>query len=109
MAPPAEGMLGLSPASFTPDGDGRDDLVAISVRVPDARAVRLSVFDVNGRLVRRLIDGETVNEKRITFWDGARDDGSRAPTGMYIVGLEAGEAAGRGGLRAKAAVVLTGR
>lgn len=109
MVPQSESMLSLSPASFTPNGDGRDDMVAISVRLSAERSVRISVFDLNGRLVKRLVDGETVTAKRITFWDGSDDDGAEAPTGIYVVGLEVGAAPGGDTLRAKAVVVLTRR
>lgn len=107
--PEAESILSLSPPSFTPDGDGRDDVVAISVRLAAPSAVRVSVFDVNGRLVRRLVDGETVAAQRITFWDGCDDDGSEAPTGVYLVGLEVAPASGQISRQAKAVVVLARR
>lgn len=110
MAVPGGGsILTLSPSSFTPDGDGHDDLVAIAVRPPAAGSVRVSVFDMNGRLVRRLIDGEPVEALRITFWNGTDDHGSQAPVGIYVVGLEAKVGRGAGTHRAKAPLVLTRR
>jgi hypothetical protein len=109
IVPQSESILSLNPASFTPDGDGRDDLVAISVRLPAAGAIRVSVFDLNGRLVRRLVDGDAVEAMRITFWDGCDDHGSKAPVGIYVVGLEAEAATGGESYRAKSPLVLTRR
>jgi hypothetical protein len=87
--PQGQTILTLSPSTFSPDDDGRDDLLAVSVRLPIGGTVRLTVFDVNGRLVRRLIDGEGIEAARVTFWDGRDDDGARAPVGVYIVAVEA--------------------
>lgn len=99
--------LDISPARFSPDGDGRDDLAAISVRVGSASAVSLAVYDLNGFLVRRLVDGERIEAGRVTFWDGRDGRGDMAPTGIYIVALQAGAAGSV--QRARAAVVLLRR
>jgi len=102
-------MLKLSPSTFSPNGDGRDDLVGISVRLPGAGQLRLAVYDVNGRLVRRLVDGEPVESARLTFWDGADDHGVALPTGIYIVAAAARLNASDRALAAKGAVVLARR
>jgi subtilisin family serine protease len=45
------------------------------------RAHTLRVFDVQGRLVRHWPSSTSVRET----WDGARDDGTTAPSGVYFV------------------------
>jgi hypothetical protein len=102
-------VLSLSPRVFSPNGDGEEDLVAISVSLPGAGLVRLNVFDVNGRLVRTLIDGETVDSGRVTFWDGCRDDGSRAGTGVYLLMFEARMHASSETLTARSPLILVRR
>jgi hypothetical protein len=107
---PTAGMaLTLSPQTFSPDGDGQDDVVAVSVALPGTGLVRLSVFDVNGRLMKRLIDGEMVESGRVTFWDGTRGDGSRATTGVYLVLLEAEMKGAGGSVRARSPLILIRR
>lgn len=106
LVPDGAGLLNLEPRVFSPDGDERDDLLAVSVRVALPSVVRLSVFDVNGRLVRRLLDGGRVEATRLALWDGRADDDSPAPAGVYIVVVEAGWPGGKGPLRARAAAVL---
>ena len=82
-------ILNLSPAAFSPDGDGRDDLLAVSIRLAEPCVVRLTIFDLKGRPVKRLIDGEVVETSRITFWDGSGTIRPEAAMGAYLVLLEA--------------------
>ncbi|MFH1219971.1 MAG: lamin tail domain-containing protein [Candidatus Eisenbacteria bacterium] len=107
--PDGQSILSVSPPTFSPDGDGQSDLVAISVRVPRPSQARLSIVDVNGRLVRRLLDGDLIESARITFWDGRDDDGSKAPVGVYIVAAEARPAGSGDVYRAKSPVILVRR
>lgn len=55
-----------------------------------AAPVRLAVYAVDGRLVRRLEDGRReAGEHRVT-WDGLDAVGRAAPSGTYLYRLEAG-------------------
>jgi hypothetical protein len=107
--PTAGELLSLSCKTFSPNGDGKDDLVAVSLSLPDAGLVRLTVFDINGRSIKRLIDGDLVDAGRVTFWDGHRDDGSEAAMGVYLVMLEARLEASDRTYRAKAPLILVRR
>jgi Lamin Tail Domain/FlgD Ig-like domain len=107
--PEGQRMLGLNPSTFSPNNDGRDDLVGISVRLPGAGQVRLAIYDVAGRLVRRLVDGDPVEAARVTFWDGSDDRGKALPTGIYIVAASARLASGNRTISAKGVVVLVRR
>jgi hypothetical protein len=107
--PPAGSVLTLSPQTFSPDGDGRDDVVAVAVALPGPGLVRLSVFDINGRLVKRLVDGEVVDSGRVTFWDGTRNDSSDAATGIYLLLFEARMRESDESFRDKLPVVLLRR
>ncbi len=52
--------------------------------LPEGTTVRLSVYDVLGREVARLVDGRQVaGQHEITF------DGSRLTSGIYVCSLEA--------------------
>jgi hypothetical protein len=102
-------ILTLSPAAFSPDGDGRDDLLAIAVRLGEPCVVRLSIFDLSGRPVTRLIDGEVVEMSRTTFWDGRDENDSRQAMGAYLVLLEAQATDSNRTYRARSPAVLVRR
>jgi hypothetical protein len=104
--PEPGGYLKLGKGTFSPDGDGRDDLLSVSVEVPAPAVVRLKVFDVNGRPFKTLIDGDLVEERRITFWDGRVKGGGLAPIGVYVLLLEAKPVNGGSTLRSKLPAVL---
>jgi hypothetical protein len=107
--PEHAGLLSMSPQTFSPDGDGEDDLVAFSVTLPQPGLVRLTVFDANGRVVNRLVDGEVIEAERITFWDGRRSDDTEAPMGVYFALLEARLTSADRMLKSRAPVVLVRR
>jgi hypothetical protein len=109
IVPEPGGWLSLSPMTFSPDGDGADDLLSVSVETQTAAFVRLKVFDIKGRPLKTLLDGDFVEERRLTFWDGSADDGRAAPIGIYVVLLEARPLGGGQALRDKQAVVLVRR
>jgi hypothetical protein len=102
-------VLSLSPRTFSPDGDGKDDLLAVSMTLPGPGLARLCVFDINGRLVRRLIDGEVIDSGRVTFWDGTYDGGSGAATGVYLLLFEARMRSSGKTFRARSPIVLIRR
>jgi len=55
----------------------------------DGRAV-VNVYDLKGRLVRRLIDEHLSAGPNSTPWDGQDDGGRRAGSGVYLVRVVAG-------------------
>jgi len=63
----------------------------IAFELPKQAAVSLRVFDVSGRLVIVLMDGETIAEgRREVVWNGRDDTGRRVAAGAYFYRLEAG-------------------
>ncbi len=55
-------------------------------------AVSLRVFDVSGRLVRVLVDGEIyASGRHETVWNGRDDAGRQLASGAYFYRLEAGD------------------
>jgi hypothetical protein len=80
----------IEPNPFTPDGDGVDDRVAVSYELPLARStIRITVYDVLGRLRARLADHVPASSRGELLWSGESDDGSVLPAGLYVVRLEA--------------------
>ena len=72
------GLLGIAPNPF-------NALTRVSYELPEASIVTIRVFDVTGRRVATLVDGERQAGSYAAVWDG------RAVTsGIYIVWMEAG-------------------
>jgi clumping factor A len=58
---------------------------------PRQTAVNLRVFDVSGRLVRVLVDGELYGQGRNeATWNGRDDDDTQVAAGVYFYRLDAG-------------------
>lgn len=57
--------------------------------------VCVTVHDLEGRLVRRLVDETRDAGEQRVVWDGARGDGSRAPAGIYWIQARVGDEVAR--------------
>jgi flagellar hook assembly protein FlgD len=71
-----------SPNPFNPE-------TTIRFELPSAMRVQLSVFDVHGRLVRKLIDEQRGAGASTVEWNGRDDKGAGVATGVYFYVLEA--------------------
>lgn len=81
--------ISLSPKVFSPDNDGRDDVLAIHYNFSQPTTLRIYIFDSQGRLVRRLKENELVGTESSFFtWDGTNDDGNKCRMGIYVVWVE---------------------
>ncbi|RKZ14543.1 hypothetical protein DRQ50_08805 [bacterium] len=63
---------------------------SIGFALPRQTHVRLRVYDVAGRLVRTLVDGQVAPGEGVKIWDGRDDSGSPAAGGVYFYRLETG-------------------
>ena len=57
--------------------------------LPRPGKVSLRIFDVTGRLVRTLVDGEEPAGYRAVQWNGLDESGKRASAGVYFYSLQA--------------------
>ncbi len=80
---PDRWSLTLSGANPSPGG------VDITLAVPNAASVRVSVYDVRGRRVRTLQQGMLDPGYRKLRWDRSLEDGGRAAAGVYFLRAEA--------------------
>jgi hypothetical protein len=104
-----EGILTVEPAFFSPDNDGKDDLVTIRFEgvAPDV-AVTLSVYDAMGRLVNILANNVLISSQELFSWDGTKAGHLRAATGSYVISAEL-TSTGGSVTREKKVVFLGGR
>ena len=81
-----DGTLTLEPAVFSPDNDGKDDLLTIGIKIDDPScAVTVTVFDSRGSVVARPASNVLAGAENLFTWDGFRADGTKAPVGIYVV------------------------
>ena len=59
----------------------------VSYTIAQAGRVRLGVYDVRGRLVCRLVDGESRAGAETVVWKGSSESGSRLAAGVYFIRL----------------------
>jgi spore coat protein A len=54
-------------------------------------SAELAIFDIHGRLVRRLASGEQAAGRRTLVWDGRDEKGVSMPSGLYLLRLRTPE------------------
>jgi hypothetical protein len=62
----------------------------ILFRIPQATAVDVSIYDVTGKLVKKIAAGAFSGGLRTANWDGRDESGKPASAGIYLVRLVAG-------------------
>jgi hypothetical protein len=77
------------PEWFSPNHDGRDDLLLIEYQFPNPGMMcHLAVYHQNGILVKTIEDHALCGRTGFFQWDGTQDNGEPAPTGHYILWIE---------------------
>ncbi|PWH85600.1 lamin tail domain-containing protein [Brumimicrobium oceani] len=81
-----EGTLSLSSKSFSPDGDGFEDVLLLTYEVssPDLLG-DLIIYDDKGRVIKTLLKRELLGGTGTVKWEGTREDGTKAAIGPYII------------------------
>ena len=75
----------VSPAVFSPDNDGRDDLAQIQYTLSEpGYMANIVIYDVAGKPVRRLVRSALLGRSGSWTWDGLDEYGSALPLGHYI-------------------------
>lgn len=89
--PQPPGALTLEQNFPNPFRFGQQTTIRIAVPGSGSSAgpsrAELAVFDVTGRKVRSLIDGEISAGEQSVSWDGRDDQGTVLPRGVYVVRL----------------------
>jgi len=81
--PRQAGLIGAAPNPFNPS-------TTISYYIPDSRHVDLSIFDISGRLVDRLVSQTMTAGEYSVVWHGTDSRGSRVASGVYFYRMTAG-------------------
>ncbi|WP_165933517.1 lamin tail domain-containing protein [Arundinibacter roseus] len=85
----------VEPEAFTPNGDGNDDIAIIRYSLPVSGQIgSIRIYDVQGRLIRYLINNQWIGSEGNVQWDGSDDQGRPVRTGYYLILIETFDAQG---------------
>lgn len=79
----------INPAVFSPDNDGFNDITTINMSdFGVGYTVRIIIFDSQGRLVKNLVNNQSIATNNTFVWDGLDENGRIVPPGIYVVFAE---------------------
>jgi hypothetical protein len=103
-------FISISPNPFSPDGDGFEDFCIIRYTLPlMTSTVSVKIYDIKGRLVRTLANGELAGRQGELVWNGFDDNKQRARIGVYVIFLEATDRSSGKVVTAKAVAVVAAK
>jgi len=81
--------LEIEPEIFSPDQDGRDDILLIRYHNAIAGTLlNLTVLDLNGQLIKRIAHNEIGATSGLYTWDGINEQGALAAVGPYLLAAD---------------------
>lgn len=79
----------VSPKLFSPDNDGRDDIVSLQYAVTEPGYIaNVTIYDAAGSVVRNLVRNGTLGLNGYWNWDGLDERGLQLPVGVYVLFTE---------------------
>jgi hypothetical protein len=106
----AAASIRCTPNPFSPDGDAFEDYCVISYTLSSTIAqIRVRVYDTQGRHVRTIANNQPSGRSGEIIWNGLDDSKQRLRIGMYILLLEAVDAASHNAEVLKCIVVIASR
>ncbi len=81
-------MISVDPVVFTPNGDGLNDLLNISVKTDDLGWIlNITILNCAGRVVRNLANNVTTGRSDQVVWDGLDGGFQKVQPGIYILNI----------------------
>ncbi len=88
--------IDLEPKVFTPDDDGKNDILTIRYHLDNAGYnANITVYNSLGILVKTIANNQTLEQNGFFQWDGTDTNGNKLNKGIYIVYAEVFNAAGK--------------
>ena len=75
-------LVDITPNPFNPQ-------TKITYELAGDGQVQLAIFDLQGHLVRTLVNGSRATGRHIETWDGSDENGGKVASGMYVAKLTA--------------------
>jgi hypothetical protein len=86
---PDKDAVSLSCSVFTPDNDGKDDVLIIRFNLDSpGYLVNITIFNAKGICVRSLIKNRLLSNEDGIIWDGMDKNNKKSPVGIYILSIE---------------------
>lgn len=84
-----KGFINILPKTFSPDGDGFDDVTTIQyITASNGFVANVYIYDANGRQVRHLVKNSLLSRQGQWQWNGVNDNNQRLPIGTYVIVTE---------------------
>ncbi|KLT65908.1 lamin tail domain-containing protein [Pedobacter sp. BMA] len=81
-----ENFVRLARKTFSPDGDGYDDILNLDYQFAEnSMLATVNIYTDRGRLIRKLLKNQTIGTSGTLSWDGLDDSGLKAGIGIYVV------------------------
>jgi len=86
---PVNNPLSVEPQVFSPNNDGRDDLLRILYHMEEpGYAASLTIFDTKGIRIKILENNTLIGTEGVFIWDGTTERHEVARGGIYIINLD---------------------
>jgi hypothetical protein len=86
---PGVETISLSPFIFTPDDDGKDDVMLIGFNLDEpGYLASIDIFNAGGNQIRCLAKNRLLSTKDGIIWDGRDDKNQKSPMGIYVLYIE---------------------
>jgi hypothetical protein len=80
------GKMSLHPQLISPDNDGLDDRLAITVESKDISAlIAIKLYDSGGNLIKQLVPPQSISGRGTYYWDGLNEQHRMVARGHYQV------------------------
>ncbi len=86
---PVDQFISIDPEIFSPDMDGYHDFCFINYQLPaSGYAGSISIYDISGRMVRKLVNNILWGTSGTYRWDGLDEEQNLLPMGHYVICVE---------------------
>jgi len=86
----------IASKTFSPDNDGYEDLLEMNYQFPGpGKIANISIFNIHGVLIKKLIKNFTLNTQGSFVWDGFDEQGQIVSGGIYLLQAEFFDTEGR--------------
>ncbi len=65
--------------------------VSITFDLQSASNIQVNIYDITGKLIRQLFNGNENPGEKTLSWDGNLDNGMQAKAGIYLIKIETGD------------------